>query len=123
VFAKFFHNWYFLLVLAGEFALQYFTTQFFPAATRTCTLYKKEWGACLMLGSTPLLISVLLKCTPRKWVEKFDIRIVDETKKMEEGGLVGGFNKYAAMQVGGNADAKDDDFKADGAEELATQKI
>lgn len=110
MFSKFFHNWYFIFVLAGEFGLQFFTTEFMPTVTRTCSLTKKEWGGCLMLGSTPLLIAALLKCTPRRWVDKFKVGLVDESKAVEETGLLKAFNQASAMQVGGGA-AKDDDFK------------
>jgi len=32
-------------------------------------LTKSEWGACIAAGSTPLLISLILKVTPARWVE------------------------------------------------------
>jgi len=83
VFAKFFHNWYFLAVLFGEFAFQFL----FPSPMiRTTTLSKREWGACLMLGATALIMSVLLKCTPERWLEKFrggPCGIVDESKAVK----------------------------------------
>lgn len=80
VFGRFFHNWYFLAVLCGEFAFQFL----FPAAMiRTSPFNSREWGACLMIGATPLLISVLLKCTPTRWLRKLQggpCGIVDEKK-------------------------------------------
>lgn len=82
VFSRVSHNWYFLAVLAGEFAFQFL----FPAAMiRTAPLNKREWGFCMMLGATPLLISVLLKCTPTRWLRKLQggpCGIVDEKKTM-----------------------------------------
>jgi len=122
VFARFFHNWYFIFVLVGEFGVQFFCTQVTPYILRTSALSKREWGACLMLGSTPLLIAVLLKCTPKRWVEKFKVGLVDESKEVEETGILKAFNQASSMQVGGGG-RKDDDFKdAAAAEEQATKK-
>ena len=120
MFANILHNWYFLFVLAGEFALQFLTTNNIPDVTRTCSLTKKEWGACVMLGSTPLLISALLKCTPRRWVEKFKVGLINESKEEAETGMLKAFNQVNAIQVGSKKD-KDDDYK-DAAEDDAAGK-
>lgn len=72
-----------------------------------------------MVGATPLLISVLLKCTPLRWLKRLEggpCGIVDETKAMDNK-LTQGFDKLAAMEVGGadEAAATDDNFgKMDG---------
>lgn len=79
VFAQFWHNWYFLAVLIAEFALQ---LRFPESFIRTAALGQREWGACLMVGATPLLISVLLKCTPERWLEWRIFNVVDENKEM-----------------------------------------
>jgi len=83
VFGNIFHNFYFLAVFCGEFAFQFL----FPATMlRTVELGNREWGACLMMGATPLLISVLLKCTPERWLDKLrggPCGIVNEEKKLE----------------------------------------
>ena len=63
-----------------------------------------------MLGATPLLISALLKCTPRKWVEKFKVGLINESEETEETGVIKAFNQVNALKVGGGKD-KDDDFK------------
>jgi hypothetical protein len=92
VFASFSHNWYFLAVLVGEFTFQFLV----PAAMiRTASLNKREWGACLMVGATPLIVSVLLKCCKESWLEKFrggPCRLVDERKAMNNA-LVEGYNR------------------------------
>jgi len=82
VFAKPLHNFYFLAVLIGEFLFQFLAPSWFM---RTAGLNKREWGACLMVGATALLASVLLKCTPVRWLAKLQggpCGIVDEKKKM-----------------------------------------
>lgn len=92
-----------------------------PAVTRTTPLTKTEWGACLMLGSTSLLISALLKCTPAAWAERFKLP-VDERRVVADNMLVKLSEKVQNTTVGGGA-GKDDDFKETGAqEELATAK-
>jgi magnesium-transporting ATPase (P-type) len=123
VFAKFFHNFYFVIVLLGEVAFQFFCTNVTPGLMGVSALGKKEWGACLMLGSTALLMSALLKCTPKRWVEKFKVGLVDETRVVEETGMLKAFNQAAATQVGGGAGPADDSKDAGAAEDLATKKL
>jgi len=121
VFAKFFHNFYFIIVLLGEVAVQFFCTNVTPGLMGVSELSKKEWGACLMLGSTALLMSALLKCTPRKWVEKFKVKLVDETREVEETGMLKAFNQAAATQVGGGAGPEADSKDAGAADD--TKKL
>lgn len=84
VFSKLGHNAYFLLVLLGEFGLQFLWTAGLPGLTRTHSLTNKEWGACLVLGATPLLAAALLKCTPERWVARFKVKIVDESTELSQ---------------------------------------
>jgi len=64
VFDKFFHNFYFLAIVLGTFALQIIFNYFFPELINVVRLTKSEWGACIVAGSSPLLISFILKLTP-----------------------------------------------------------
>jgi hypothetical protein len=32
-------------------------------------LTKSEWGGCIVIGASPLIISFILKLTPTSWVE------------------------------------------------------
>jgi hypothetical protein len=66
-----------------------------------------------MVGATPLLISVLLKCTPRHWAEKLSGGPIDETKAGPANALTNGFNSLASTTVGGRAD--DDGFNKEDA--------
>jgi hypothetical protein len=110
VFGKIGHNFFFLAVLGGEFAFQFL----FPAAViRTVGMTQREWGACLMLGATPLLISVLLKCTPERWLTKLEggpCGIVDESKAVDTG-LTRGFDRLAGMEVGAPENEKGDGYE------------
>jgi len=45
---------------------------------------RSEWGACIATGSTPLLISFLVKLTPAAWVDKFSNKsLIDEDRNAE----------------------------------------
>jgi len=38
-----------------------------------------------MVGATPLLIAILLKCTPLSWLKFFEFKkFIDENKKTED---------------------------------------
>jgi magnesium-transporting ATPase (P-type) len=62
------HNAWFLVVFAGTAAAQVLMCECFPALTATVSLGRSEWGACVAVGATPLLISAALKITPVAWV-------------------------------------------------------
>jgi len=72
VFEKFLHNQYFLMVIIGTFTTQILICKWFPAITGTEQMNKGEWGACIALGSTNLLVGALLKLTPESWVERMN---------------------------------------------------
>lgn len=81
VFEAFLHNAYFLLVVSGTFAAQILMCECFPALTRTVSLTRSEWGACIAVGATPLLVSALLKLTPEAWVARIPTNaMVDEDR-------------------------------------------
>jgi len=82
VFSNLFHNKYFILVIVGEFAFQFL----FPSVMiQTWPVGKREMGGCLMVGATPLLIAILLKCTPLSWLKFFEFKkFIDENKKTED---------------------------------------
>jgi len=65
------HNFYFNIVVIGTFAGQILMCEFMPGITRTVPLSRGEWGACIAVGATPLLISMMLKLTPTSWLNRF----------------------------------------------------
>jgi hypothetical protein len=83
VFSKPFHNWFFIAVFIGEFTFQIVC----PAKLmRTSVLGVREFGACISMGTTTLIISALLKCTPVRWTKKLDngpCGLVDESKAVK----------------------------------------
>lgn len=70
VFSAPFHNAYFLVVLGGTAAAQVCLVQFFPSLCTVTSLSRGEWGACLVIGATPLLAGLILKLTPESWPDK-----------------------------------------------------
>jgi hypothetical protein len=53
--------------------------QYLPSLTRTVPLSRSEWGACVAVGATPLLISAILKLLPVSVTEKLNAsKFVDE---------------------------------------------
>jgi Ca2+ transporting ATPase len=70
VFSAPFHNAYFLLVLGGTAAAQVCLVQLFPSLCSVTSLSRGEWGACLVIGATPLLGGLILKLTPDTWPQK-----------------------------------------------------
>jgi P-type Ca2+ transporter type 2B len=72
VFEKFLHNNYFLLVVLGTFAVQILICTYFGGIVGTVQMSKGEWGACIAVGSTNLLIGAILKLTPESWVNKIN---------------------------------------------------
>jgi magnesium-transporting ATPase (P-type) len=83
VFEAPFHNTYFLLVVAGTTATQVLMCECFSGLTATVPLSRSEWGACIAVGATPLLVSAALKITPVAWVAGLGGLLPDEDKGTE----------------------------------------
>jgi len=70
VFERFHHNIFFIIILIGVFVTQICLVQYFPVLIRAIPMSSRsEWGGCIAIGATELLIALLLKYTPQKWVE------------------------------------------------------
>jgi hypothetical protein len=47
-------------------------------------LNRNEWGICLAIGSTSLVVALIVKLTPELWVERFKVmNIFDEDKAID----------------------------------------
>lgn len=91
-----FHNAYFLLVLGGTAAAQVCLVQFFPSLCSVTPLSRGEWGACLVIGATPLLAGLILKLTPDTWPQKIACgRLPDEDEAVNHAAL----NAWNATQA------------------------
>lgn len=88
VFSAPFHNAYFLFVLGGTAAAQVCLVQFFPSLCSVTSLSRGEWGACLVIGATPLLAGLILKLTPDTWPQKVACgRLPDEDEAVNNAAL------------------------------------
>lgn len=69
------------MVIVGTFAAQILMCQYLYGLTKTTPLGRSEWGACVAVGATPLLVAALLKLTPESWVAKTKATsLIDEDK-------------------------------------------
>lgn len=60
--------------------------QWFSSLFRVSDLSRSEWGACIVAGSTVLLISALLKLTGRRVLDKIPFtKFVDENNAAQDG--------------------------------------
>jgi len=80
MFSNLLSNWLFGAIVLLTFAATVAMVQFGGSMTRTIDLSMTEHAACLLWGSSVLLISTILKLTPVHWVEKLPI-FIDENKK------------------------------------------
>lgn len=88
------HNWYFNIVVIGTFAAQILMCEFVPGITRTVPLSRGEWGACIAVGATPLLISMMLKLTPTSWLNRFFAwNPINEDTKQKKSGLLSAYHQ------------------------------
>lgn len=103
VFESITHNFYFIVIVSGCTAAQFFISEYLSGLFNTRHMTKGEWGACIMVGSTPLLIAFILKWTPVAWVEKIpSSRLINEDYKLDNK-VLSAFKKVTS--------SKDDGFK------------
>jgi len=78
---------------------------------KTAALSKSEWGGCIVLGSTPLLVSFLLKLTPDTLLDRFaKARLFDENMATTNA-LVSKFNEVNSYKVGGETAGKAEGYQ------------
>ena len=76
-------NWYFWITIGLVCLIQYLMVQWFSIFTRTTSLNKSEWGACIATGSTTLLVATFLKLTPKALLKKIPFtKFIDEDKEI-----------------------------------------
>jgi len=88
VFSAPFHNAYFLAVLAATAGAQVCLVQFLPSLCSVVPLTRGEWGACLVVAATPLLVGCILKLTPDTWPQKITCgRLPNEDEPVKHAAL------------------------------------
>ena len=85
VFESFFHNKFFLLVIVGTLVAQFFLTNYCSSIMGTKPLNRGEWGACLLVGTSVIIVSFLLKQFVQiEWLDWIPThKIIDETEKSD----------------------------------------
>jgi hypothetical protein len=79
VFESILNNWNFVIILTICVVFQYLFVNVFSGILSVVPLNRSEWGACITVGASPLLVSAILKLTPEHWVERIKTdRFVDE---------------------------------------------
>lgn len=74
VFERFYHNVTFLICFIGTFIGHILLTQYCPLLLRTMpTESRSEWGGAIAVGASTLAIALLLKLTPKSWVEMLPV--------------------------------------------------
>merc|ERR1719453_209902 len=105
-----FHNWWFIGIIIAICAIQYVQINFFSTLTRTVELSVSEWGGCVILGSTTLLVSLLLKTTPGYWLKSIPYdSFIDEDKEETNEYVEIALSKDPTAYLGSK---KDDDYNA-----------
>merc|ERR1719223_338845 len=84
IFSKF--NWQFWFTIIFITVIQILAVQWFHAFTRTTPLTREEWGACIIAGSTVLLVAPMLKLTGSAVLKRIPFtKFIDEDREMEDG--------------------------------------
>ena len=98
VFTDLISNWMFLVVMAVIITLQVLLVQVFNQFAQTAPLTGKQHAYCIMIGSTSLLISLILKLLPASLNSKIP-RLVDENQEPKDDKLMSAFNNQAKARV------------------------
>lgn len=113
VFENFFHNHYFTVLFIFIGFMQYFQTNYtlLNAFTNNEPLQRSEWGSCIAVGSTTLVISAIIKLIPDHWLQKLPMinKGNEDDSSMENNAILGKFNDAAtgAPQQPGNGKVAD----------------
>lgn len=107
VFERFLHNWIFIVVFAATFVIQIVLVNVLHDLIGAVPISRSEWGACIFVGSTVLLIAFALKFIPAEWIGILDAGAIgldedNETKNQ----IVDAYEQYATKDVGEFVPAK-----------------
>jgi hypothetical protein len=84
VLERFFHNPTFLVVLFGTAALQFVLVNYLGFLVSAVSLSKNEWGVCVFLGFTALIVAPLAKLAPDSLLDRVPIqKLIDEDRLMD----------------------------------------
>jgi Ca2+-transporting ATPase len=98
VFNGLIQNWVFLIVITVIICLQVFFVELCGSLANTTPLTGKQHAFCILIGSSTLLVSVLLKLLPNKLTSKLP-HLVNENQNVADDKLMAAFNKQANAKV------------------------
>lgn len=84
VLERFFHNPTFLTVLLGTATLQFVLINYLGFLVSAVSLSKNEWGVCVFLGFTAIIVAPLAKLAPESLMDRVPVyKFIDEDKAMD----------------------------------------
>jgi magnesium-transporting ATPase (P-type) len=109
VFESFFHNSYFLFFFVFIFVIQFVQCQYSPFndITNTVPLERSEWGSCIAVGSTSLLISAAIKLIPDEVLSKLPLIHKGDEDKAVSSKMLDKFNSATTGKQQPGAPATD----------------
>lgn len=76
-------NFWFWFVIGVVCFLQYIMVDWFSFTSHTHPIRRSEWGACIIAGSTVIVIAWVVKYIPDRWLKKVPFtKFVDENQKV-----------------------------------------
>lgn len=103
VFEKFFHNFNYLLVIVIIVGFQACFIQLMPFISQCQPLNRNEWGSCIFVGASALLISAIAKLLPDSLMQRVPVgRLIDEDSVID--------NKVLSTWKGGFANSSSDNY-------------
>jgi hypothetical protein len=96
---------WFIAIIIAICVIQYIQVNWFSLITRTKSLDVGQWGGCVIIGSTTLLISLLLKTTPGYMLKFIPFQeFVDEDRAETNEYVEMALSKDPAKMMGGKGD-------------------
>jgi len=98
VFAEFFNNCMFILILIGTFAIQMVIVEFGGVYMRCYPLSMKENGICAAIASFTLVWGLILKLIPARWFSWIRLEEKRMSAQEEQEGMVASLRKSRTMR-------------------------
>lgn len=98
VFAQFFNNWMFILILIATFAIQMLIVEFGGRYMRAYPLSMKDNGICAAIASFTLVWGLILKCIPAKWFGWIRLEEKEMSAQEEQESMIASLKKSRTMR-------------------------
>ena len=98
VFAEFFNNCMFILILIGTFAIQMLIVEFGGRYMRAYPLSMKDNGICAAIASFTLIWGLILKLIPAKWFGWIRLEEKEMSAQEEQESMIASLKKSRTMR-------------------------